>query len=103
MEERDGMLVISLKFIIKWADNSPFVDLVWRVIANSLGELISIWWENPKVVDKLNALRRVSGVLYIALLRLTDNVLMVCRACLCPWSRNLVLNTRIRTQWTPLF
>lgn len=36
------------------------VDLVWKAISNGLGELASIWWENPEVIDGLNKFRRVS-------------------------------------------
>ncbi|KAG5645001.1 hypothetical protein DXG03_007278 [Asterophora parasitica] len=32
--------------------------LVWSGIAESLAGLVSIWWENPKIVDQLNGLRR---------------------------------------------
>lgn len=40
------------------------VDMVWRVIANELGGLGSIWWETPEVVEKLDAFRRVGIPLY---------------------------------------
>ncbi|KAG6866086.1 hypothetical protein C0991_008838 [Blastosporella zonata] len=32
--------------------------LVWSGISQSLAGLVSIWWEHPKIVDQLNALRR---------------------------------------------
>ena len=34
-------------------------DLVLQSIGNGLSSLVSIWWEHPKIVDKLNTLRRV--------------------------------------------
>ena len=34
-------------------------DLVWQGIADSLSNLVSIWWEHPKIIDKLNAFHRV--------------------------------------------
>ncbi|KJA27394.1 hypothetical protein HYPSUDRAFT_131428 [Hypholoma sublateritium FD-334 SS-4] len=46
----------ALTLVDLWKNETEY--LVWRVIANSLGELLSIWWENPVVVDRLNALRR---------------------------------------------
>ncbi|KAJ8469486.1 hypothetical protein ONZ45_g16876 [Pleurotus djamor] len=32
--------------------------LVWSGIAENVGSLTSIWWENPEIVDSLNAFRR---------------------------------------------
>lgn len=38
--------------------------LVWEGVGESIGSLVSIWWEHPEVVDKLNAFRRVSRNCY---------------------------------------
>jgi len=35
------------------------LDLVWAGISENLSTLVSTWWENQLVVDRLNALRRV--------------------------------------------
>jgi aminopeptidase 2 len=44
---------------------------VWSGIAESLSSLVSIWWENPRLVDHLNAFRRVCHLyfthLYLAI------------------------------------
>lgn len=42
--------------------NVVSVELVWRVIGNNLVDLGSIWWENPQIVDHLDALRKVSRI-----------------------------------------
>lgn len=36
-----------------------FLDLVWSGVAESLKSLVSVWWEHPQLVDRLNAFRRV--------------------------------------------
>lgn len=36
-----------------------YSDLVWSGIAENLSGLVSIWWEHPELVNKLNAFRRV--------------------------------------------
>jgi len=33
--------------------------LVWSGIAENLSSLVSVWWENPHLVDHLNAFRRI--------------------------------------------
>ncbi|KAF8969809.1 leucyl aminopeptidase [Flammula alnicola] len=46
----------SLTLVDLWKNEKEY--LVWQVIGNGVGELLSIWWEHPEVVDKLNAFRR---------------------------------------------
>ena len=38
---------------------SRSVVLVWASIAECLESLVSTWWENKEIVDRLNELRRV--------------------------------------------
>jgi len=40
-------------------DADMVLDLVWAGISENLSTLVSTWWENQLVVDRLNALRRV--------------------------------------------
>jgi aminopeptidase 2 len=37
-------------------------DFVWRVVGANITMLLSIWWENPNIVGRLNELRRVSFI-----------------------------------------
>jgi aminopeptidase 2 len=46
----------SLTLVNLWKAESEY--LVWRVIGNSIGDIMSIWWENDAVVEKLKAFRR---------------------------------------------
>ncbi|KAF5326661.1 hypothetical protein D9619_004256 [Psilocybe cf. subviscida] len=46
----------SLTLVNLWKGETEY--MVWRVIANELGGLGSIWWETPEVVEKLDAFRR---------------------------------------------
>ena len=61
---------------------------MWEGIGNSLSNLISIWWEHPKIVDKLNMFRRVRVDSFQNLL-----VLTVYRNCLSPWSKDWDMST----------
>ncbi|PPQ65107.1 hypothetical protein CVT24_003068 [Panaeolus cyanescens] len=46
----------ALTLIDTWKNEKEY--LVWQGVSEAIGGLISIWWENTEVVDKLNALRR---------------------------------------------
>ncbi len=39
---------------------NDIADLVWGAIASNLATIVSTWWENPHVVNMLNAFRRAS-------------------------------------------
>lgn len=45
-----------------FASHDPILlDLVWDAIATNLSTIVSTWWENPGVVERLNVFRRVSS------------------------------------------
>jgi len=46
----------ALTLIDLWRGEKEY--LVWQGIADGLSNLVSIWWEHPKVVHKLNTFRR---------------------------------------------
>ncbi|KAJ2930053.1 hypothetical protein H1R20_g7024, partial [Candolleomyces eurysporus] len=46
----------ALTVVDKLKDETEY--LVWDGIGDSISGLVSIWWEHPEVVDKLNAFRR---------------------------------------------
>ncbi|KAF8797340.1 zincin, partial [Phlegmacium glaucopus] len=46
----------ALTLIDLWREEKEY--LVWQGIGNSLSSLVSIWWEHPEIVDKLNTFRR---------------------------------------------
>ncbi|RXW20987.1 hypothetical protein EST38_g4846 [Candolleomyces aberdarensis] len=55
---KSGLAPLSsaLTVVDKLKDETEY--LVWDGIGDSISGLVSIWWENPEVVDKLNAFRR---------------------------------------------
>ncbi|KAF8162999.1 leucyl aminopeptidase [Crassisporium funariophilum] len=46
----------ALTLVDLWKGEKEY--LVWQGIGDNLSGLISVWWEHPEVVDKLNAFRR---------------------------------------------
>ncbi|KAF9054698.1 leucyl aminopeptidase [Panaeolus papilionaceus] len=46
----------ALTLVDLWKNEKEY--LVWQGIGKAVEELISIWWENPEVVNKLNAFSR---------------------------------------------
>ncbi|KAF9036751.1 hypothetical protein BJ165DRAFT_1532853 [Panaeolus papilionaceus] len=46
----------ALTLVDLWKNEKEY--LVWQGIGEAVGGLVSIWWENPQVVNKLNAFRR---------------------------------------------
>jgi aminopeptidase 2 len=46
----------ALTMIDLWRGETEY--LVWQCIGTSLSNLISNWWEHPRIVDKLNMFRR---------------------------------------------
>lgn len=62
----------AASYIIYLDIEIPIADLVWAGMAEGLSSLVSIWWEHPEVVAKLDAFRRVScdNFLYSSVLSL---------------------------------
>ena len=73
-------------------DADMVLDLVWAGISENLSTLVSTWWENQLVVDRLNALRRVGLKVFTGwgFMRVAE---ILCRHCLCLWLRNWALST----------
>ncbi len=46
--------------VLAEADFWRLLDLVWSGIGENISTLGSVFWENPEIVDELNAFRRVS-------------------------------------------
>ncbi|KAF5327080.1 hypothetical protein D9619_004508 [Psilocybe cf. subviscida] len=56
---RAGLLKLSiaLSLVLLWKHEKEY--FVWRVVGANVTMLLSVWWENPSIVDRLNELRRI--------------------------------------------